>query len=70
MSIPSLEHIAVILVEPQNPGNIGMVCRAMANFGASDLRLVNPCALRSPISSRVGSPLYLRSWGASPIEAN
>jgi hypothetical protein len=36
MSVPSLEHIAVILVEPQNPGNIGMVCRAMANFGASD----------------------------------
>ena len=26
--------------------------------------------LRSPISSRVGSPLYLRSCGASPIEAN
>jgi tRNA/rRNA methyltransferase len=48
MSIPSLEHIAVILVEPQNPGNIGMVCRAMANFGASDLRLVNPCAHLHP----------------------
>lgn len=39
----SLEHIAVILVEPRSPGNIGMVCRAMANFGATDLRLVNPC---------------------------
>src|SRR6188768_2394684 len=26
--------------------------------------------LRSPISRRVGSPLYLRSCGASPIEAN
>jgi tRNA/rRNA methyltransferase len=48
MSVPSLEHIAVILVEPQNPGNIGMVCRAMANFGASDLRLVNPCAHLHP----------------------
>ena len=34
---------AVILVEPQHPGNIGMVCRAMANFGLTDLRLVNPC---------------------------
>ncbi len=35
--------VSVILVEPQSPGNIGMVCRAMANFGARDLRLVNPC---------------------------
>ncbi|MBE0597665.1 MAG: RNA methyltransferase [Desulfuromonadales bacterium] len=34
---------AIILVEPRSPGNIGMVCRAMANFGATDLRLVNPC---------------------------
>lgn len=34
----------VILVEPAHPGNIGMVCRAMANFGAHELRLVNPCA--------------------------
>jgi tRNA/rRNA methyltransferase len=33
----------IILVEPQSPGNIGMVCRAMGNFGAGDLRLVNPC---------------------------
>lgn len=43
MNPTPLEHVAVILVEPQSPGNIGMVCRAMANFGASDLRLVNPC---------------------------
>ncbi|HEY7745975.1 MAG TPA: RNA methyltransferase [Desulfuromonadales bacterium] len=48
MNTPSLDHVAVILVEPQNPGNIGMVCRAMANFGASDLRLVNPCAHLHP----------------------
>lgn len=48
MNSPSLERVAVILVEPQNPGNIGMVCRAMANFGAGDLRLVNPCAHLHP----------------------
>lgn len=48
MHVPSLEHVVVILVEPQNPGNIGMVCRAMANFGARDLRLVNPCAHLHP----------------------
>jgi tRNA/rRNA methyltransferase len=33
---------AVILVEPQLPENIGMVARAMANFGLEDLRLVAP----------------------------
>lgn len=32
----------VVLVEPQGAGNIGSVCRAMLNFGVSDLRLVNP----------------------------
>jgi tRNA/rRNA methyltransferase len=32
----------VVLVEPQLGENIGMVARAMANFGLSDLRLVNP----------------------------
>jgi len=33
---------AVILVEPQLGENIGMVARAMANFGLSELRLVSP----------------------------
>ncbi|KEG20506.1 hypothetical protein H704_00751 [Bartonella bacilliformis Peru38] len=32
----------IVLVEPQLPENIGMVARAMANFGLSDLRLINP----------------------------
>ena len=32
----------VVLVEPQLGENIGMVARAMANFGLSDLRLVAP----------------------------
>jgi tRNA/rRNA methyltransferase len=33
---------AVILVEPQLGENIGAAARAMANFGLSELRLVNP----------------------------
>ncbi len=37
------ENIAVILVQPQGALNVGSVCRAMMNFGLSDLRLVNPC---------------------------
>lgn len=40
----SLQRVAVVLVEPQGPLNIGSVCRAMMNFGFSDLRLVNPTA--------------------------
>ncbi len=36
------EKCAVVLVEPQGSMNIGSVCRAMMNFGFSDLRLVTP----------------------------
>ena len=36
------EGPAIILCEPQLGENIGMVARAMANFGLVDLRLVNP----------------------------
>lgn len=38
-----LQSITIILVEPQFPGNIGMVCRAMKNMGLSRLRLVAGC---------------------------
>ena len=40
--IPPGAPPAVILVEPQLAENIGMTARAMANFGLSELRLVNP----------------------------
>ena len=36
------ENVAVILVEPTHPGNIGATARAMANMGVTDLRLVLP----------------------------
>ncbi len=38
----TLDNVSVVLVGPQGPLNIGSVCRAMMNFGFSDLRLVNP----------------------------
>ncbi len=41
-STPIVEGPVVILVEPQLGENIGMVARAMANFGLSRLRLVKP----------------------------
>lgn len=36
-------QLCIILVEPRSPGNVGMVARAMANFGVRELRLVRPC---------------------------
>jgi tRNA/rRNA methyltransferase len=39
----SNEHISIVLVEPQSPGNVGMVCRAMKNMGLARLRLVKGC---------------------------
>jgi len=35
-------EISIVLLEPQEEGNIGSVARAMKNFGFSDLVLVNP----------------------------
>lgn len=37
-------QIAIILVSPENPDNIGAVARAMKNMGLSDLVLVQPPA--------------------------
>lgn len=42
------DSISIILVEPQSPGNVGMVCRAMKNMGLTQLRLVNPCPIDHP----------------------
>jgi tRNA/rRNA methyltransferase len=68
MNIPSLSDVTVILVEPQSPGNIGMVCRAMANFGAADLRLVNPCHHLHPEARKfaVGASSLLGSASIFP----
>lgn len=38
-----LDKLCIILVEPQTPGNVGMVCRAMKNMGLRHLRLVKGC---------------------------
>lgn len=40
--ISVLHNISVVLVETQGDRNVGSVCRAMMNFGFSDLRLVQP----------------------------
>ena len=38
-----MQNIRIVLVQPQGPINVGSVCRAMMNFGVSDLCLVSPC---------------------------
>jgi len=45
-----LDHIAIILAQPQIPENIGAVARAMNNMGLSRLVLVNP---KNPDLSRI-----------------
>ena len=50
-------EISVILVATRNPLNIGAAARAMANFGVSDLRVVNPyeVAFREAVSAVGGA---------------
>lgn len=48
MTFNDLSSVAVVLCEPQTPGNIGSVARAMGNFGVTDLRLVKPCQYLHP----------------------
>jgi tRNA/rRNA methyltransferase len=39
---PLVPDYLVVLVEPQHPGNMGAIARAMLNFGIERLALVNP----------------------------
>jgi TrmH family RNA methyltransferase len=52
----------VVLVRPRNPLNIGAAARAMRNFGAEHLRLVNPYAVAfREARSAVGASDVLRT---------
>lgn len=44
----NLDHISIVLVEPEAPGNIGSVARAMKTMGLSRLVLVNPVPFDVP----------------------
>jgi tRNA/rRNA methyltransferase len=48
-----LERIAIVLVEPREPGNIGAAARAMANMGLSRLVLVRPADHRGADASKM-----------------
>jgi tRNA/rRNA methyltransferase len=42
-----MAELRVVLVCPQEDGNVGSIARAMKNFGFKELYLVNPCKLGS-----------------------
>ena len=37
-----LSRLALVLVRPEGPINVGLICRAAANLGVSDVRIVAP----------------------------
>lgn len=47
-----MPHFRVVLVEPQNDGNIGAVARSMKNFGLKELFLVRPCVVGEEATKR------------------
>ena len=57
-----LDDVVVVLVRPRNPLNIGAATRAMSNFGARRLRLVNPYSVAfREARSAVGAATLLKS---------
>ncbi|MCJ2541239.1 MAG: RNA methyltransferase [Candidatus Thermoplasmatota archaeon] len=56
---PRGPDLVVVLAEPKTPGNVGAVARAMANFGISQLRIVEGVPL--------DEDAYKRALHAAPI---
>lgn len=42
-----MANVRIVLVRPENPGNVGAVARAIANTGLAGLDLVEPCDWRT-----------------------
>jgi tRNA/rRNA methyltransferase len=56
-----LDNLVVVLVATRNPLNIGAAARALANFGVSRLRVVNPYAVAfREAKSAVGASALLK----------
>lgn len=53
MSKLNLKNIAIVIVEPETPGNLGSIARACKNMGIGDIRLVNPCDYNVPDTLRL-----------------
>jgi TrmH family RNA methyltransferase len=52
------DNISFILVEPQEPGNIGAAVRALQNMGFRNLELVNPVYFRTKEAKRMACQGY------------
>lgn len=61
MTISSLAHIRIVLVEPAGALNVGSVARVMKNMGLSELVLVNPRC------DRLGSEARLMAVRAADV---
>ncbi len=60
--LSDLDDLIVVLVRPRNPLNIGAAARAMSNFGARHLRVVNPYRLGfREAKSAVGGSAVLKN---------
>jgi TrmH family RNA methyltransferase len=53
-------NIEIILVTPEEPGNVGATARAMKNMGFSRLGLVRPCDYKDPFA-------YKMAWNSHEI---
>ena len=68
--LSDLSDLVVVLVRPRNPLNIGAAARAMTNFGARRLRLVNPYKLAfRDARSAVGAASLLKKAEEFPTLA-
>ncbi|MEK7859602.1 MAG: TrmH family RNA methyltransferase [Elusimicrobiota bacterium] len=57
-----------VLVRPRNPNNIGAAARAMANFGLSELVVVDPYApVWEEVRSSIGGEDVLKNAKVSPL---
>src|SRR5271155_2622167 len=65
-----LDNLRVVLVATRNPLNIGAVARAMSNFGALRLRVVNPyeAAFREARSAGGASGLLAKAEKYDEVE--
>jgi len=63
------DNLRVVMVETRNPLNIGAAARAMANFGFSRLRVVNPydVAFREARSAVGAAPLLAKAEGYGSV---
>jgi TrmH family RNA methyltransferase len=52
------DNVSFILVEPQEPGNIGSAARALQNMGFSSLELVNPVYFRTKEAKQMSCQGY------------